>query len=111
LHDLIPAAHKSDTVVIGLSPDTPDKMSELAGKVSAKTGRPMSITLLADPDHKVIDAYGLRNMEAAKMGRYLPHPTTYVIDAGGTVRWKFTEVNYRIRPSNSMILSELGKIW
>ena len=38
----------------------------------------------------------------------MPHPTTYVIDKTQKVRWKFTEVDYKIRPTNAMILTELG---
>jgi peroxiredoxin len=57
-------------------------------------------------DHKVIDRYGLFNPD----GRGWPHPTTYVIDKQGIVRWKFTEVDYRKRPSNEQILAEIGKL-
>jgi len=32
-----------------------------------------------------------------------------VIDRRGVVRWKFTEVNYRVRPSNEMVLEALAK--
>jgi hypothetical protein len=33
-----------------------------------------------------------------------------VIDRTGQVRWKFTEVNYKIRPTNEMILAEVNKL-
>lgn len=56
-------------------------------------------------DHHVIDRYGLLNPS----GRGWPHPTV-VIDKTGVVRWKFTEVNYKIRPTNAMILEALGKV-
>jgi peroxiredoxin len=59
----------------------------------------------------VIDLYGLRNEAAAARGRFLPHPTTYVIDRTGRVRWKFTEKNYAVRPTNDLILAELKKLW
>jgi hypothetical protein len=42
--------------------------------------------------------------------RGLPHPTIYVIDKTGLVRWKFTEVSYRIRPTNEMILTALADV-
>ena len=38
------------------------------------------------------------------------HPTTYVIDMEGVVRWKMTEVNYRIRPENVDILAALNEL-
>ena len=62
--------------------------------------------MLSDPGHRVIDRYGLFN--PASKG--LPHPTTYVIDKRGIVRWKFTEVNYKIRPTNEMILAALSRL-
>jgi peroxiredoxin len=63
--------------------------------------------LLSDPDHRVIDRYGLLNDKAQ---RPIPHPTTLVIDRKGIVRWRFTEVDYRIRPSNEDILKQISKI-
>jgi peroxiredoxin len=58
----------------------------------------------------VIDRYGLLNAEAAARGRFLPHPTTYVLDKRGVVRWKFTEKDYKVRPTNEVILKELIKL-
>ena len=110
LHNLAPEDRKASTVILGLSPDPLDKVKNVVAKVTARTNREFGVTLLADPDHRVIDQYGLRNEEAAQKGRFLPHPTTYVIDGGGVVRWKFTEVNYKIRPANEMILKELEKL-
>lgn len=85
-------------------------MVRVAGKVTVRTGKAFEIQLLSDADHKVIDAYGLLNETAAKSHRFLPHPTTYVIDRDGIVRWKFTEVNYKVRPSNQMVLREVEKL-
>ncbi len=97
-------------MILGLSPDSLDKVRNVVSKVTGRTNQEFAITLLADPEHKVIDQYGLRNEQAARQGRFLPHPTTYVIDKEGVVRWKFTEMNYKIRPTNAMILKELEKL-
>ncbi|MBI2072222.1 MAG: redoxin domain-containing protein, partial [Gemmatimonadetes bacterium] len=59
---------------------------------------------LSDPGHRVINRYGLLNPDDP---RGIPHPTTYVIDRQGVVRRKFTEVNYKIRPTNETILEAL----
>ncbi len=72
----------------------------------ATDGLPATFTFLSDPGHRVIDRYGLLNPN----GQGWPHPTVYVIDLKGVVRWKFTEVNYRIRPTNAMILEALDKV-
>jgi peroxiredoxin len=61
---------------------------------------------LEDQNHKVIDRYGILNRD----GKGWPHPATYVIDKQGMVRWKFVEIDYRQRPSNEQILSELKKL-
>lgn len=85
-------------------------MRNVIPKVAGRTGKEFAIKLLADTDHKVIDRYGLLNEEAAKANRFLPHPTTYVLDKAGVVRWKFTEVNYKIRPTNEAVLREVRKL-
>jgi peroxiredoxin len=66
----------------------------------------LDYTLLSDAGHRVIDRYGIFNAEAAP-DREIPHPTTLVIDRDGIVRWKMTEVDYRVRPTNEDILREL----
>lgn len=110
LHRLLPPERKNDTVILGISPDPVDKIKDVIPKVTGRANVEFAVTLLSDADHKVIDQYGLLNEEAAKLKRFLPHPTTYLIDKAGVVRWKFTEVNYRIRPTNEMILTELKKL-
>lgn len=77
----------------------------MADKI-AQDGRKADFLFLSDAGHRVIDRYGLLN----PAGQGWPHPTTYVIDKRGTVRWKFTEVNYRIRPTNAMILEALDRV-
>jgi peroxiredoxin Q/BCP len=41
-----------DTVIIGISPDAPDKLAKFDDAYG------LGFTLLSDPDHKVLDAYG-----------------------------------------------------
>ncbi len=65
--------------------------------------------LLSDPDHRVIDRYGIYNPNESKR-RPVPHPTTIVIDMEGVVRWKFVEFNYKIRPELGDILAALRKL-
>ncbi len=60
--------------------------------------------ILSDPDHKVIDAYGLRDPAYEKEKVYgIPHPAVYVIDKTGKVAWTRIESDYRKRPTNSEI--------
>lgn len=76
-------------------------------RVADEQGRTIDYHILADPDHAVIDRYGLFNAESR---RPVPHPAVYVIDKEGVVRWKFIEVDYRIRPSNEDVLAALAEI-
>jgi len=110
LHSLLPEARKQDSVIVAVSSDSVDKIKDVIPKVRSSTHTEFSITLLSDEGHKVIDRYGLLNEAAAKRGRFIPHPTTFVIDKNGIVRWRFTEVNYKIRPTNEMVLAELEKL-
>lgn len=97
-------------MILGVAPDSMEQIGEVIPKVTPAAGESFAITLLSDGEHKVIDRYGLLNEQAAERGRFVPHPTTYVIDKAGVVRWKFTEVDYKIRPTNEMILSELERL-
>src|SRR5262249_61776934 len=63
--------------------------------------------LLSDANHRVIDRYGLLNEQSQ---RGWPQPATYVIDREGKVRWKFVEVDYKVRPSNEDVLAQLKKV-
>ncbi len=74
-------------------------------KIKDKPG--LNFPFLSDPDHRVIDRYGLLN-EKSKSA--IPHPATYVIDRKGVVRWKFIEVDYKVRPSNEDVLQEVLKV-
>ena len=76
---------------------------------SENDGMMLDFPLLSDPGAAVINRYGLFNQDDAR-GRAIPHPTTYVIDMEGVVRWKMTEVNYRIRPENDDILAALAEL-
>lgn len=110
MHNLLPAGLKESTTIVAIAPDPLEKLGDIIPKVKAKTDGKFLITLLADADHAVIDRYGLLNEQAAARGRFLPHPTTYVLDKNGVVTWKFTEKDYKIRPTNEMILTELKKL-
>ena len=82
----------------------------MVDRVAEETdGRPIEYRLLSDPDAAVINRYGLFNQDDPR-GRAIPHPTVYVIDMDGRVHWKFTEVNYRIRPEHADILNALAEL-
>ncbi len=42
--------------------------------------------------------------------RQITHPATFILDREGVVRWRFVEVDYRVRPKNDKILSALEEV-
>lgn len=91
--------------ILAVSVDPRDKALFLRVKLKDQPG--FNFPLLSDAGHSVIDRYGLLN-EQSKRG--WPHPATYVIDREGAVRWKFVEVDYKLRPSNEDVLAQIKKI-
>jgi peroxiredoxin len=92
---------------VALSSDDPEDLQRMVDRVADENdGLVIDYTFLSDPDAGVIRRYGLFNQDDPR-GRAIPHPTTYVIDRDGVVRWKMTEVNYKIRPENEDILAAL----
>ena len=95
------------TQILAISVDGPENLQKMVDRISEEDGVAPSFPLLSDPDHAVIDRYGLFNAEDPR-GREIAHPATYVIDTNGVVRWKMVEVDYRIRPTNEDVLRELA---
>lgn len=110
MHKLLSADLQESTAIVAIAPDALEKLGDIIPKVKSRTDGKFVVTLLADADHAVIDRYGLLNEEAAARGRFLPHPTTYVLDKAGVLTWKFTEKDYKIRPTNEAILQQLRKL-
>ena len=98
---------KRTTELLAVSVDSKADRQKMVDRISKEDGMAPDFSFLSDPGHRVINRYGLLNADDP---RGIPHPTTYVIDRQGVVRWKFTEVNYKIRPTNAMILDALKAI-
>lgn len=81
----------------------------MADRVAEDYDYALDFPLLSDPGAAIINRYGLFNSDDSQ-GRAIPHPTTYVIDMEGRVRWHFTEVDYRMRPENADILAALAEL-
>lgn len=94
-----------DVVILAISVDSRENLKKTLVRLLDNSMQ-SSIVLLSDPGHKVIDQYGLLNPSS----RGLPHPATYVIDKKGVVRWKFVEVDYKIRPDSEQVLGALKSI-
>jgi len=92
-----------------ISIDPPDVSQSFAQKIESDGKGKVDFPLLYDPDHKIIDAYGLRDPAYEGQKVYgIPHPAVYVIDKSGKVAWAKIESNYRERPTNQEIRAALG---
>lgn len=97
---------RARTEILAVSVDDRERQQLMIDRVAAEDGRTIEFPLLSDPDHRVIDRYGLFNHEDPR-GREIAHPATYIVDREGVVRYAFVEANYRVRPENADILAEL----
>jgi peroxiredoxin len=72
--------------------------------------REITYPLLSDVGSRVIDAYGVRNLEA-KGSRIdgVPHPATFIVDKNGVIRAKLFREGYRERHSADELIEALGK--
>lgn len=94
-----------------ISVDPPDASKTFAEKIAADGKGAVSFPMLSDPDHKIIDAYGLRDPAyAGQQFNGVPHPAVYVIDKTGKVAWVKIESNYRERPTNQEIRAALDAL-
>ncbi len=78
--DLMPNFRRLKTTVIGISPDTVEKHCSFRDKYN------LGVPLASDPEHRVIDAYGLWQLKKLWGVEFMGvKRATVVIDAGGKV--------------------------
>jgi thioredoxin-dependent peroxiredoxin len=100
LRDNYALLKKEGFMVVGVSPDEPKKHKKFEEKYS------LPFTLLADPEHKVIDKYGVWGEKQLYGRTYMGlHRTTFVIDEKGIIRKIF------IRPKNKAHAEEIVAQW
>jgi peroxiredoxin len=97
--------------LITVSVDDHEKSRQLVEKIAGDGKGQVTYSLLSDPNHKVIDAYGLHDPAYdGKKFDGIPHPAVYVIDKNGRVAWVRVESDYRVRPSNEDIRAALASL-
>jgi len=93
----------ANAVVIGVSPDEPGRLRRFADKHG------LPFTLLGDPEHGVLEAYGVWK-EKTMYGRtsFGVERSTFVIDPSGVVR----RVLPRVKPKehDELVLGALGEL-
>jgi len=97
--------------LLAISVDDHEKTKQLMEKIAADGNGPVNYTMLSDPGHKIIDAYGLHDPAYdGKRFDGIPHPAVYVIDKNGRVAWAKVESDYKVRPSNAAIRAALESL-
>jgi len=94
--------------LLAISVDDHATSKKFIEKISSDGNGSVNFPMLSDPDHKVIDRYGLHDptYDGSKFDG-IPHPAVYVIDKEGRVAWSKVESDYKIRPSNADILAAI----
>lgn len=97
--------------LLAVSVDDHEKTKQFAAKIAADGNGPVNYTMLSDPNHKIIDTYGLHDpaYDGTKFDG-IPHPAVYVIDKNGRVTWAKVESDYKVRPSNPDIRDALESL-
>ncbi|MGC4100457.1 thioredoxin-dependent thiol peroxidase [Ferruginibacter sp.] len=87
-------------VVLGVSPDEEKKHKKFEAKYN------LPFTLIADPDHSIIDKYGVWGEKQLYGRHYMGlHRTTFLIDEKGIVKKIF------LKPRNKQHTEEILKAW
>ncbi|MBW2273646.1 MAG: redoxin domain-containing protein [Deltaproteobacteria bacterium] len=95
--------------LVAISPDTLRESSR------GKRRSNLTMQVLADPELKVIDLYGLRHEHAmggprdGSLIRNLAIPTSVLIDADGVVRWIDQADDYRVRSDADRVLDAVRR--
>jgi peroxiredoxin Q/BCP len=99
LRDNYSLLKKNGFVILGVSPDDEKKHKKFEAKFD------LPFTLIADPQHSIIDKYGVWGEKKLYGREYMGiHRTTFLIDEKGIIRKIF------LRPKNKQHAEEIIKV-
>ena len=97
--------------VYAISVDSPEQSREFAEKISADGKGSINYSILSDPGHRLIDAFGIRDPDYnGQKFEGIPHPSVYIIDKDGRVAWAKVEKDYKERPINDEVRAALKNL-
>jgi peroxiredoxin Q/BCP len=100
LRDNYALLKKEGFTILGISPDEEKKHKKFEAK------HDLPFTLVADPEHKVIDSYGVWGEKLLYGRKYMGlHRTTFLIDEKGVIRKIF------LKPKSKQHAEEIVKAW
>lgn len=86
--------------ILGISPDEEKKHKKFGAKYD------LPFTLVADPEHKIIDKYGVWGEKQLYGRKYMGlHRTTFLVDEKGVIRKIF------LKPRSKQHAEEIVKAW
>ena len=97
------AYEKAGVTILGVSPDTPGSHAKFKAKYE------LPFTLLSDPDHEVLEMYGVWGLKKSFGREYMGVlRTTYLIDENGEI----IKIYKKVKPAehSAEILTELENI-
>ncbi len=98
-------------MLYAVSVDSPEKSKEFAEKIAKDGKGALNFSILSDPTHQTIDAYGL--FDPAYIGKGIegvPHPAVYILNKKRKVIWSKVESDYKKRPTIEELRTELNKL-
>ncbi|NNL67056.1 MAG: redoxin domain-containing protein [Myxococcales bacterium] len=101
--ELRPELDARGIALVTVCSDTPEEIRKGRRKHGAQA------VMLSDSDLAVTDRYHLRNPHSItpKGIRGMPIPTTFLVDANGTVRWIDQSENYQARSHPDRVLGAI----
>lgn len=104
LRTLLSDELKADTELMVISVDGEKETRMAVSRIAREGGEP-DFAFLSDPDNAVIARYGVLNPSGSRRG--IPHPAAYLVDKQGVVRWRDVQTDYKVRPTNTQILTAI----
>jgi peroxiredoxin len=108
--------------VIAISPDRWEKMTQslevkdlgyrLYSDSDMAAARAFGIAFQLGPEQvKAYAGYGI-DLEAASGREHhqLPVPSVFLVEAGGTIRWVYSNPDYKVRPENEKLLEAARRL-
>lgn len=89
------AAEVGDTVIVGISPDRPDKLKRFDEKYS------LGFTLLSDDDHAIAEKYGVWVLKKNYGKEYMGvQRSAFLIDEHGKIEQAWPKISPKDTPTN-----------
>jgi len=88
----------SGAEIVAVSTETLEASTRMA------TGRSIEYPVLADAEHRVVEAYGVYDL----LGDGRATPSVFIVDEKGVIIWKYIGEDTLDRPDSEAILEQLG---